>query len=94
MSAILSRYDLNTESCSLIACVEKRYLPHMSDLQVPFSPWSPFGPGGPGSPTDPLDPRSPGGPRHTRVHANAGKYCDNFRIYLQTRSLSVFCIHE
>ena len=66
----------------------------MSDLPFPFGPCSPFGPGGPGAPSDPLYPRGPGEPTHTQVHANARNYCDNFRIYLQTKILSVFYINE
>ena len=66
----------------------------MSDLRSPLSPCSPGSPEGPGAPSDPLLPRSPGGPTHTRVHANARKYCDIFRVYLQTKSLLAFCISE
>ena len=66
----------------------------MNNLLSPFCPFSPGGPFPPGGPSDPLYPESPGGPTHTQVHAKARKYCDNLRIYLQTKSLLVFCINE
>ena len=66
----------------------------MNNLLAPFSPLSPGSPFSPGGPSDPLYPGSPGRPTHTQVHAKARKYCDTFRIYLQTKSLSVFCINE
>ena len=55
----------------------------MSDL-----PGSPGGPWSPGSPFDPLAPGGPAGPTRTQVHANTHKYCDDFRICLQSKTIS------
>ena len=55
----------------------------MSDL--PSFPWDPLTPGGP---CDPLSPGGPGGPTHMQVHASTHKYCDAFRICLQSKTIS------
>ena len=63
----------------------------MSDLpSSPGVPFAPFAPGGPGGPCDPFFPSAPGGPTHTHIHAYTIKYCDVFRICLQTKDYQYF----
>ena len=65
----------------------------MIDLPVPpGSPLSPGAPSLPGGPSGPGSPSLPSTPTRIQVHAHTKKFCDDFRICLQTKRQTVFCI--